>query len=216
MSGVCSVHQGYDPGCEACSVGDYVADGIRQFKEADSRFEKLSDGKIKELYLEWSALTACAGWLVVTERGIASFIEWVFNSPYELARVEPVKDCPNCGCDQIHTAERIGWVHPFAKYCRNCRMYGPMADTEIAAVELWNDLPSGHEEGCTETDAKVLREANLALAEESERFRNAIEWALGESGSFPAAEGKTRYYWRAELRNRAGMGDKYKSIRRGR
>ena len=51
-----------------------------------------------------------------------------------------IKPCPSCDCDQIHTEERE-WVKPFAKYCRNCRMYGPIADTEAEAIELWNELP---------------------------------------------------------------------------
>ena len=51
-----------------------------------------------------------------------------------------IKPCPFCGCDQIHTYER-SWVHPFTKYCRNCRMYGPIADTEAEAIEKWNKLP---------------------------------------------------------------------------
>jgi len=48
--------------------------------------------------------------------------------------------CPSCGCDQIQLEERR-WVKPFARYCRNCRMYGPIAKTTNEANKLWNELP---------------------------------------------------------------------------
>lgn len=49
------------------------------------------------------------------------------------------------------------------------------------------------------------------MEEENERFRTAILWALGQHGEFPmppeevTGKPKHRYYWRTELRKRAGL-----------
>ena len=56
-----------------------------------------------------------------------------------------LKPCPFCGCDQIHQSEHEGWVIPFAKYCRNCRAYGPHKETEEAAAIAWNTYETCHD-----------------------------------------------------------------------
>ena len=48
----------------------------------------------------------------------------------------------------------------------------------------------------------LLRE----MDKENTRFRSAIEWALGMNGEFPEREdGDPPYWWRHELRKRAGF-----------
>lgn len=56
-----------------------------------------------------------------------------------------------------------------------------------------------------------LRAELTALREERDRLRAAIRWALGEEGEFGeeppplAGQYRQRYWWRTELRNRAGL-----------
>lgn len=58
---------------------------------------------------------------------------------------------------------------------------------------------------------KELADLLEKIEEENTRFRMAILWALGEYDEFPLppdeVEGKPkqRYYWRTELRKRAGL-----------
>lgn len=55
------------------------------------------------------------------------------------------------------------------------------------------------------------REQLTAAMEERDRLRAAIRWALGEEGEFGeeppplAGQYRQRYWWRTELRNRAGL-----------
>jgi hypothetical protein len=49
-------------------------------------------------------------------------------------------------------------------------------------------------------------EPSTALLVDVARLRSAIRWALGEEGEFPLRpEGKGAYWWRTELRRRAGI-----------
>ncbi len=60
-------------------------------------------------------------------------------------------------------------------------------------------------EGCQQPSARVFK-AEAA----NKHLREAILWALGSKGTFPTRpDGKGQYYWRAELRARAGtaLGD---------
>lgn len=70
--------------------------------------------------------------------------------------------------------------------------------------------------GLAKLCAKVATHEEMAdllekIEEENTRFRMAILWALGEHEEFPMppedVEGKLkrRYYWRTELRKRAGL-----------
>ena len=46
---------------------------------------------------------------------------------------------------------------------------------------------------------------------EIRRLRSAVKWALGEVGEFPLRQaGQGAYWWRTELRRRAGMSPKPK------
>lgn len=51
---------------------------------------------------------------------------------------------------------------------------------------------------------------------DAERYRDAIEWALGANGDFPDREpGDGAYWWRSELQRRAGLewdGKKFVSV----
>lgn len=71
-------------------------------------------------------------------------------------------------------------------------------------------------EGMTPTDIKVLKTANQGLAEENEKLRSAIEWALGVGDGFdPRKDGEGAYWWRKGLAERAGLrwnGEEYVSI----
>ena len=49
-----------------------------------------------------------------------------------------LKPCPFCGCDQVQWSENTDWVIPFARYCRNCRAYGPHKETLDDADKAWN------------------------------------------------------------------------------
>jgi hypothetical protein len=42
----------------------------------------------------------------------------------------------------------------------------------------------------------------------AERVEDAIRWALGEEGEFDPPENAPRYWWRAELRERASSGER--------
>jgi Lar family restriction alleviation protein len=56
---------------------------------------------------------------------------------------EELKPCPFCGCDQIQSSEMDKWVVPYARYCRNCRAYGPHKRTYEEAIEAWNTRTKG-------------------------------------------------------------------------
>jgi hypothetical protein len=55
--------------------------------------------------------------------------------------------CPWCDCDQIQIDERLDWSIPFARYCRNCRAYGPHKATLEQANEAWNTRPNQPDKG---------------------------------------------------------------------
>lgn len=97
--------------------------------------------------------------------------------------------------------------------CRSIRFAVTQADRYSGEYSL-NDILAAD---------KLAREAVAAAANEARRtdeilqrmdrqdleiirLEDAIRWALGEKGDFPSRpEGAGSYYWRAELRKRAGM-----------
>lgn len=54
--------------------------------------------------------------------------------------IDELKPCRFCTCDQIQLEVRENWTDPYARYCRNCRMYGPIAKTVEEANKHWNSL----------------------------------------------------------------------------
>ena len=59
-----------------------------------------------------------------------------------------------------------------------------------------------------------LMEALIELEAENNRYREAVKWALGQNGDFATQPDRDeyhgperKYWWRAELRERAGLGD---------
>lgn len=53
---------------------------------------------------------------------------------------------------------------------------------------------------------EVLESMGRTKAERIIQLENAIRWALGENGDFPPREeGQGAYWWRTELRRRAGL-----------
>jgi len=77
----------------ACSVSieDYQKRTLEMIRDKGSRLNDLSQDGIKELYRQWSKSTMSAGWLMHTENGINSFIQWATTAP----------------CDFSQNAERI-------------------------------------------------------------------------------------------------------------
>ena len=59
----------------------YEAEGIAVFRYIEPRFIKMTDGRIADLYREWSTEQACATWLGVTNRGAEEFCKWAFTAP---------------------------------------------------------------------------------------------------------------------------------------
>lgn len=87
------------------------------------------------------------------------------------------------------------------------------ADALTRLVQVEADLSEALESarGAWE-DEEAMRKALSEARAETQRYREAIEWALGERDEFPAEEppplaGKyrQRYYWRTELRRRAAL-----------
>lgn len=51
---------------------------------------------------------------------------------------------------------------------------------------------------------KIIETLN-SVVDHRDKLREAVEWALGEKGDFPPrGEGQGKYWWRKELRRRAG------------
>lgn len=125
-----------------------------------------------------------------------------------------MENCENRTCGKHDTSIRYHCKLPTNEVltCKKHLTAKPDSGAKLAYSDRLNALP----EGCTPTDVKVLRDANLDLAIENEKLRSAIEWALGVNGHFgPKPKGKGNYWWRTELRNRAGLqwdGEKYVSI----
>lgn len=84
--------------------------------------------------------------------------------------------------------------------------------TDLDAMESQVD---DHEERIRKLEAELAgerrsgergREAYRKLAAENARLREAILWACGVRGEFPIRQdGQGAYYWRRELRMRAGI-----------
>lgn len=52
-----------------------------------------------------------------------------------------IKECPYCNCDQIQLCYNPSYVNSYYRYCRNCRLRGPLASTAESATDIWNNLP---------------------------------------------------------------------------
>lgn len=63
-----------------------------------------------------------------------------------------IKECPHCKCDQIQLAYNPKYVLGYYRYCRNCRLRGPLAGTEEVATNTWNNLPRNYDSDDIESD----------------------------------------------------------------
>jgi hypothetical protein len=69
-----------------------------------------------------------------------------------------LKPCPYCGCDQIQWHENKEWIIPFARYCRNCRSYGPHKETLEEADIAWNTRASDQQNEALLAQVERIRE----------------------------------------------------------
>ena len=82
---------------------------------------------------------------------------------------------------------------------------------DAVRAALWNFERSGYTpEELADEIGYLLRENGMThamrMAEEIDRLKDAVKWALGESGDFgPRPKGTGSYWWRNELRQRAGI-----------
>ena len=59
---------------------------IAFFRRIDPRFNQYTDEEISSLYGEYSAMMACASWLITTEKLARDFSRWSFTTPSDLIR----------------------------------------------------------------------------------------------------------------------------------
>jgi hypothetical protein len=82
------------------------------------------------------------------------------------------------------------------------------APVEVKVEEL---PPQMDELAAVSADLSLVQNQNDELSRTVARLRDAILWALGEQGEFPPepdgepGKPRRRYWWRSELRSRAGM-----------
>lgn len=90
----------------------------------------------------------------------------------------------------------------------NAQNSAPQADSSPSLGSVICDLKyiigaGGHEYSGSKADTLA---AMKAAVRELRRLQMAVRWALGEVGDFPMRqEGQGAYWWRTELRKRAGL-----------
>lgn len=60
---------------------EYKQKTIAMIRECDGRLSSKTDDELACLYREWSSVTASAGWLLHSDRGIKAFYEWATVAP---------------------------------------------------------------------------------------------------------------------------------------
>ena len=68
------------------AVDKMKREDVAFFRRIDPRFNQYTDEEISSLYGEYSAMMACASWLITTEKLARDFCRWAFTTPADLIR----------------------------------------------------------------------------------------------------------------------------------
>ncbi|RLI66844.1 MAG: hypothetical protein DRO67_00275 [Candidatus Asgardarchaeum californiense] len=64
-------------------IEQFIKHDVEYIKNNNLILKKLTDNQVMELYKEWSNIQG-GFWLTLNKRSMATFEEWLFNTPFDL------------------------------------------------------------------------------------------------------------------------------------